>query len=422
MAERIYTTERLSEHISRTPEGFLLCEAVPINRTGQMRYHMREADAMPWLSRFEPDGQGWFTVIRRPEEVFRKETLESFQGKPFCVSHDGGLLTPANWADHAQGQMQNIRRGEGDQIDLTLADVLVTTEEAIELVLSGMREVSSGYDAEYVQLAPGLLEQINIVGNHLALTDRGRAGARCAIQDSEGGTMGLREKLKKFFAAKNVPASVMTTLDAMTGDEENDLAKESGETSSISKLGDKIDALVESDNKVHASLDALVKRLTKDADDEDERKKKEEEGTKKKQEEEKTEDWGPGCHTKDEALQDLASRAEILVPGFQVPKLTTDSKRTDVDGIKRDILKKAYATDEGRKTIERFTGANPSFDAMPRATLDAAFTGASELIGAMNNGRFARRKIAVTDFGKTVTPKDMNKQNADFWAGKKPQA
>ncbi len=419
MSERIYTTEQLSERLSRTPEGYLLCADVPINRTGEMIYNEREAKLMPWLRQFEPDEQGRFRVIREPEEVFRPETLKSFEGKPFIILHpdDGSLLRPDNWAELAQGNMQNIRRGEGDLADCTLADVLATTENAIELILAGMREVSCGYDADYIQLEPGILRQINIVGNHLALVDKGRAGARCAIQDSEGGSvMSFRTRLKSLLARKGLAASALATVDALSAEEEDELQKE--------KKGTKDEEPEYVTRKdLEETLDCWWKKTkdaeakaTKDAADEEEKKKKDEEEKKKGEEgaeaEKHSVDWSPGCATKDAALQDLAARSEILIPGFTVPQV---ADRPGLTAAKRAVLKAAYATEDGKKAIERFTGANISLDAAPGATLDAAFIGASELIGQANNGRFARRRIAQENFKPAGDIAAINKANRDFW-------
>lgn len=418
MAERFYVTEQLSKHISRTPEGFLLCEAVPINRTGEMIYNEAEARLMPWLRRFEPDSSGRFRVIRDEDEVFRPETLASWTGKPFILLHpeDGRLLRPDNWAEHVRGNVQNVRRGEGDLADCTLADVLAATEDVIELILAGLREVSCGYDADYVQIAPGVLRQINIVGNHVALVDKGRAGARCAIQDSEEGNMTFRERLKRFLASKGAPASVAATLDAMS-DEEERLLKEKDKGTKDE------DTQYVTRKELEETLDSWWKK-TKDAESEEEtRRKEEEEKAKKKKEGEdgETEDWGPGCHTKDSAFQDIAVRAEIMVPGYTAPRFTADAKRVDLDRSKRDILKRAYATEQGKQAIERFTGENPSFDTLPRATLDVAFTGASELIGQANNTRFARRRMTAESAQQGSTIAAMNKRNTEFWSGRKTE-
>lgn len=69
--------------------------------------------------------------------------------------------------------------------DLLLGDLLITTEKGIELVKSGLREVSCGYDAQYEQIEKGKGRQKEIIGNHIALVTKGRAGGRCAIQDGK---------------------------------------------------------------------------------------------------------------------------------------------------------------------------------------------------------------------------------------------
>ena len=109
MAERFYITERLTEHIGRTPEGFLLCRDVPINRTGEMLYNKREAGYMPWLNRYEADKDGNIRVLRGPEVVFDEETLQSFEGKPFTLDHPGELISPDNWTNFAELLKAGIR-------------------------------------------------------------------------------------------------------------------------------------------------------------------------------------------------------------------------------------------------------------------------------------------------------------------------
>ncbi len=69
--------------------------------------------------------------------------------------------------------------------DILLADLLITDKAAIESVRAGLREVSCGYDADYEQIEPGRGRQRNIIGNHVALVEKGRCGSRCAIGDKD---------------------------------------------------------------------------------------------------------------------------------------------------------------------------------------------------------------------------------------------
>ena len=173
---RFYVTEQLSENIAETPEGFLVCSNVPITRIGEFIYRPNEVPV-------QPDSEGIVRIQRDEADVFSDDTIKSFEGKPVTIDHPDEPVTPDNWSALAHGTAQNVRRGEGSQMDLLVADILITTGKAIELVKSGLREISCGYDANYEQIAEGMGRQKDIVGNHVALVSKGRAGARCAIAD-----------------------------------------------------------------------------------------------------------------------------------------------------------------------------------------------------------------------------------------------
>jgi hypothetical protein len=187
---RIFSTEQLGPRQSLTPEGYLLCEAVPIARTGSQLYAAHE---LPFL---ESGLDGLITVVREEAEVFSPATMSSFEGKSVTIGH--AFVDPDSWSTLTKGTVQFVRRGDGDQVDLLLADLLITDAEAIEAVReklddkgrplpghSPLREVSCGYEADYVQDRAGVAFQRNIIGNHVALVERGRAGPRCAIQDED---------------------------------------------------------------------------------------------------------------------------------------------------------------------------------------------------------------------------------------------
>jgi hypothetical protein len=224
---RFYTVERLSPKISETPEGFLLCENVPVARTGEMMYKAGEVPVK--------DRGGVVRIKRTEDVVFDDVTISSFEGKPITLDHPDDFVTPENWQQLAHGTVQNVRRGEGEQSDLLLADLLVTTEKAIRLVKGGLREVSCGYDADYAELEEGLGEQRNIVGNHVALVDKGRAGSRCAIGDkactncgkcecknrTEDEGMKMKIKSKVMDAIKRIKDAVEAEIGALPDDKDN---------------------------------------------------------------------------------------------------------------------------------------------------------------------------------------------------------
>jgi hypothetical protein len=174
---KYYITESLGEVRKRTPEGYLLCVGVPIARTGEYEYAAHE---MPG---FEPDEDGIVLCERPAEVVFSDTAIASFEGKPFVSGHPDESVDVTNWSEYAAGVIQNVRKGEGSEADLLIADILVTRPDVIEEINSGVREVSCGYDAEYTQASPGRARLKNIVGNHVALVELGRAGPRVAIGD-----------------------------------------------------------------------------------------------------------------------------------------------------------------------------------------------------------------------------------------------
>jgi hypothetical protein len=164
-------------------DGFLLCRDVPVARIGMQLYGPGETpiDAA--------DGE-MVRIEREPEEVFHPDTIASLAGAPVVNDHpvDGAGnrcdVTPDNWRQLAIGHVENPRRGTGDLADFLLADLRIHDRDAIDLIRSGKRQVSCGYDADYEALGPGHGRQKNIRCNHLALVDQARCGPACAIGDS----------------------------------------------------------------------------------------------------------------------------------------------------------------------------------------------------------------------------------------------
>ena len=203
----------------KTDEGFLLCLNVPIARAGEQEYHGSE------LPGIDAGPTGVIVMMREEVEVFAPATMASFEGKPLVLgAHPPEGVTPENAKILTVGSMQNIRRGQGAESDLLIADLLVTSADAIDAVMTGrMREVSCGYMCDVEQAGPGRAAQRRITGNHLAIVADGRAGSRVAIKDQKptapGGAM--NEFLKKMLAGVGVKtaADMRRLADQMPPDE-----------------------------------------------------------------------------------------------------------------------------------------------------------------------------------------------------------
>lgn len=203
----------------KTDEGFLLCLNVPIARAGEQEYHGSE------LPGIDAGPTGVIVMMREEAEVFAPATMASFEGKPLVLgAHPPEGVTPENAKILTVGSMQNIRRGQGAESDLLIADLLVTSADAIDAVMTGrMREVSCGYMCDVEQAGPGRAAQRRITGNHLAIVADGRAGSRVAIKDQKptapGGAM--NDLLKKMLAGIGVKtaADMRRLADQMPPDE-----------------------------------------------------------------------------------------------------------------------------------------------------------------------------------------------------------
>jgi hypothetical protein len=185
----------VSQHM--TPEGFLLVVGAQLARTGEQLYGDGETP-------LKVGPQGYVRVMRDAEEVFRPETVASFEGKDIVDEHPAEGVNPSNWRDLSVGHVQNVRR----QGIFLLGDLLIKDADAIAAVANGKRELSCGYDAEYEQTGEGRGRQYNIIGNHVALVKRGRCGPSCAIGDKEtvmtaAKKMTVRDMLKAIFSVKD---------------------------------------------------------------------------------------------------------------------------------------------------------------------------------------------------------------------------
>lgn len=179
----IHTREQIGPNMSVTPAGFLLCKNVPIARVGWMIYGPDETPIAVSKT------TGLAHVNRTADDLFHPDCVGSFMGSPIVDEHpdpddypDG--VTPSSWKKLGKGfSLSNVRRGEGRDEDVLLADILVTDADLIASIQAGKREVSCGYDADYEQTGDGEGRQFNIIGNHIALVEKGRCGPRCAIGD-----------------------------------------------------------------------------------------------------------------------------------------------------------------------------------------------------------------------------------------------
>lgn len=422
-----YFASKVSENLHKTPEGYLLAIGVPIGRIGEMEYG-------PGETPISVGNDGIVRISREEKELFKPETIASFEGKPFTIGHPAQFVDPENWKELAKGIVQNVRRGTGEFKDDLLADILITDAIAISLVENGKRQLSCGYEAEYVHTGPGIGIQKNIIGNHLALVEEGRAGDAYKINDHKGESSmnkKLEAALKKIFGK--------TSDEIMKEAEDKEAAEKAAENKDTKNPGyDELVAafkdLLGKFEKIGQPADEKAEKLPmkKEGEDQDmisilqEKIEMLEKTVEKlvKHEEEEMEMEG------EEEIEDEENEEEVIVDEDKEdgPKLTGDEKSkfeilapglNPTKEFKKDALKTVYKTEDGKKYIDSLTNGAPVFDKAEQ--VEILFNAVPELLKSTRNKQFSKTK--TVDFNSTIfsnddgamTAEKMNEMNAKFY-------
>ena len=125
--------------------------------------------------------------LRPPEEVFRKDSLASFELVPVTDDHPPEMITPKNKHAYERGHTQEGVRKEDR--DLVVGPILVTDRGTINKVETGKVALSCGYEVDLDETAGehpiyGRYDAVqrNIRGNHLAFVDVARAGPEARVR------------------------------------------------------------------------------------------------------------------------------------------------------------------------------------------------------------------------------------------------
>lgn len=245
----------------RTPQGYVITTAT-ITRAGPIEYYGHE------LGKTGSDANKKFTVIRTLDELSKPETLASFNGLPFTLTHpDDGEVSAADHKEKSSGHIANTRI-DGDEV---VCDVFLTDSVAIEtLEKTGIREVSVGYEPAELADRDGKFYHVNIRGNHVAGVAEGRYGPQCKLNDKKGKPMfktltdALKfmkgKKLKDADGVALTPEEIVGMITAL----ENALEELNGQGTdeAAAKAKEVLDQLAE----LKAQLDAIQAAGPADAD------------------------------------------------------------------------------------------------------------------------------------------------------------
>jgi len=168
----------ISERLSTTPEGFLVAQGARLCRSGFQKYYARELGNA---------GSELVNVYRPPEEVLAPSFLASLEGKCLTDSHPDRFVDTSNSRWHCCGHVQNVRQGPPlPNGDITIiGDLVVFDESLIQKIANGKRELSVGYAYQIATDDDGNFEMRNLVANHIACVESGRAGPEIRILDHD---------------------------------------------------------------------------------------------------------------------------------------------------------------------------------------------------------------------------------------------
>jgi len=164
---------------SRTADGYLVADA-PFARIGIYEYAGREM-GMPEKTTVK--------IQRDGDVVFSDASMASFSHKPITLGHPPVNVNRDNWSKFAKGYTGDWVKQDGKVVRTPM---IVKAGDAIDAVEAGTVELSAGYSVE-VDMTPGINDEGeaydgrmvgDIIGNHIAIVPRGRAGSMCRIGDA----------------------------------------------------------------------------------------------------------------------------------------------------------------------------------------------------------------------------------------------
>jgi hypothetical protein len=429
-----YAPGQLGKTRRLTPEKYLLCEGVAIARTGEQQYR---ADELA----LTPDASGIITIHRVAEEVFDPESMASFEGKSVTMEHPPMFCSPETYKRFEVGTVHNVRRGEGVEDELLIADLLIKDPKAIEWVNTRRPQLSNGYDSEYDDSPAGVGHYIQrqIRGNHTALVDYGRAGSRVSTRDSvsflsppEDNTMSVRTRFGRIFKRA---LDAATAKDARALDEAAEEMEDMMDPGNVNKLAEFHPS--SDSEKLKEAMDWIRDRKAKDvaeeerktaekkaedarkAKDEEEEKKKAEDARKAKDEEEKKKDEDSRRATDTAArMTDVMSFAEVLCPGIKAPTQDALSVVDAIPNFQFQAITEACKNADTLKVIES-TLAPLGLSSVAQITKDhapAVFAASTVLMKARNKGVMPGvKKTEDGTAGKAVDAKTFSDKTTSFW-------
>jgi hypothetical protein len=244
-----------------TPQGFL---KVPVYaaRTGIQKYMDKDGSVL--------------REYRPPDEVFSEVSMKSMANAPITNNHPKEMVTP----DNAKNLMVGYLDGTIQIIDNKFLKgyAIITDAQTINEVKEGKVEVSMGYDVS-LDFVSGEYEgekydaiQRNIIYNHIAIVDKGRAGKEVRLRldskdailidnnfEMKGESMKIKLGDKEFEVNDELGKAINEMLAKKVKKDEENAAL----NTKISNYEVEIKKIKEDNEKSKAKIDSLEAEKTK---------------------------------------------------------------------------------------------------------------------------------------------------------------
>ena len=157
-------------------------------------------------------------MVRESVDVFDSESMSTFKGKPVTLFHPESKVNSKNFKKFIVGSLSDAKQDEENKDNL-IGDVVIYDEYTVDKVMKGeLKDLSLGYRAKVIPMADGRYKQTDIVINHLAIVEQGRA-QMAQIVDNE--TIEVKELEPKDFTDKiHVTESKNTSVRINTYDDD----------------------------------------------------------------------------------------------------------------------------------------------------------------------------------------------------------
>lgn len=249
----------IGKNVKTTPQGFLVIPAYTA-RTGLQSYKMEDGSDL---------------IEYRPEdEVFSESSMSSLRTAAVTNRHPVTMVDPKNAKElivgHTDGTVEKVTENGESYLKTNL---IITHQSAIDAITKGRSEISNGYNVD-LDFTPGEFAgkrydaiQRNIINNHIAIVDRGRAGRNVRLKlDSkdaiieEDNLMKIKIGTREFDVADDLGNAIK---EAISGTE-TELAKVKTDSQAVATELETVKASVTTLTTEKSTLTAKVDSLESD--------------------------------------------------------------------------------------------------------------------------------------------------------------